>query len=727
MYRVFLIMLFTLTLTVGGCDQSFFEDPGLSPSDDDDDDDGGGPGSKAWADDDVSCSGDASCALGEVCIDHVCQMQRCADGPYSSELPVPDGFRFSTDRDLVLADESPWNGTYWADGYPVSGGAIDYSMSWPADSPIVDVTGGRLLEVGTEAVARAQQNSPVVIVGADTELALGFAPIALAAGDTDGERDGIDELIALSANGILSVCHVAIGSCDTWQIDADGIDVATGDVDGDGLDEVLLLVSFDGDEVLVAMNVEPDADESTQSVLSWANAELIRIDAGDLNGDGVDEIVGLEDDAGWFDWLLGESNDRVTIYSLIGEDISLVGGADTSPESIDLALGDIDGDDADEMLLLRGDNKVQVLTGDGVLAGGTDWALLSTTDITVTASPQRIASVDFDGDSPVARLVDGPSLVPGRVVPTTLIYYPPYDGEHSNGVSSIFAGQIESVSETYSDSVSLSVGIEVGVGASFMDIFGAKLSSKLQTKITQTHGEAFKERIGFRFTSEPDPELFGNSYGVIFLSVGCFHGYTYRFDDPSGLVGDNGEEFVALMPLEGTTTVWSTPRYNAMAREVGGMPLVEVPRVLGQPSSYPSSPSLPDGSPIPSSDLVFPDPPQFLVSDVGTLGWWLAAEEQETNSFAMDTQLDINAAVTVAGVTFGTDVGAGWGEGYSVSVGSEFFFGGGVPSIPDNPNTPEDEYAEYRFGFSPVVYRKHYADIEGNDAAMYVLDYTVGF
>jgi hypothetical protein len=81
----------------------------------------------------------------------------------------------------------------------------------------------------------------------------------------------------------------------------------------------------------------------------------------------------------------------------------------------------------------------------------------------------------------------------------------------------------------------------------------------------------------------------------------------------------------------------------------------------------------------------------------------------------------------VAGVTFGADVGAGWGEGYSVSVGSEFFFGGGVPPIPDDPNTPEDEYAEYRFGFSPVVYRKHYADSEGNDAAMYVLDYSVGF
>ena len=208
---------------------------------------------------------------------------------------------------------------------------------------------------------------------------------------------------------------------------------------------------------------------------------------------------------------------------------------------------------------------------------------------------------------------------------------------------------------------------------------------------------------------------------------GVVQDVAHEVDDPGNLVGDNGEEFVALMPVEGSTTVWSTPRYNAMAKAVGNLPLVEVPMTLGDPSSYATTPSLPDGSPIPAADMVFPDPPEFLVSDVGTLGWWLAAEEQETNSVAMESQLDINASVTVSGFTFGSEVGAGWGEGYSVSVGSEFFFGGGVPPIPDDPSTPEDEYAQYRFGFSPVVYRHHYTDPGGSDAAMYVLDYTVGF
>jgi hypothetical protein len=233
--------------------------------------------------------------------------------------------------------------------------------------------------------------------------------------------------------------------------------------------------------------------------------------------------------------------------------------------------------------------------------------------------------------------------------------------------------------------------------------------------------------VGHRFVSTPDPELFGNQYGVVFLSVGCFHSYIYRFDDPSGLVGDDGEEFVTLLPVDGTTTVWSTPRYNAMAEAVGGLPIIEVPMTLGDPRSYMSTPQLPDGTPIPAEDMVFPDPPEFLVSDVGTLGWWLAATETETNEVAMNTTLDVTTSVTVAGFTFGPQVGVGWGEGYAVSVGSQFLFGGGVPPIPNDPNTPEDEYAEYRFGFSPIVYRQHYTDAGGSQASLYVLNYTVGF
>ncbi|MEE2829509.1 MAG: VCBS repeat-containing protein, partial [Myxococcota bacterium] len=491
------LLVFSVVLLGIGCNQSFFEDPGLSPSDDDD----AGPGTQAWGDEDVTCTENSNCALGETCLDGVCQMERCSAGPYSSEPPVGDGFRFFEDRDVVLSDSTPWNGSYWADGYPVSDAGLDYSLSWGTESPITDIAGGRMLGVGEEVVARAAEDSPTVLVGADASISLGFSPIALASGDIDGGRDERDELIALSETGLFAVCDVTTQSCTGWEIQAEAIDVTAGDVDGDGRDEVLLLVKVDGNHALVSLNGESEGDESGLSIISWADAELRRIDAGDLNGDGIDEIVGLEDGSGWFDWLLGETKDRVLVYSVAIESIVQVAGADTHHNSIDLAVGDLDGDDTHELALLRSDNSVDFLRGDNLLAGGEEWQELYTSEIEVSADPERIATVDFDGDSPIARLVAGPDVVPGRVVPTTVVFFPPYDAEHSDGVSDIVAGEIDSSSETYSDSVSLSVGIEVGVGASFMDIFGAKLSAKFRNGVSRSHELTIRERVGHRFMS----------------------------------------------------------------------------------------------------------------------------------------------------------------------------------------------------------------------------------
>ena len=74
---------------------------------------------------------------------------------------------------------------------------------------------------------------------------------------------------------------------------------------------------------------------------------------------------------------------------------------------------------------------------------------------------------------------------------------------------------------------------------------------------------------------------------------------------------------------------------------------------------------------------------------------------------------------------FGADLGVGWGQGYSVRVGESAFFGGNLPPLPDNPDTPEDEYLEYAYTTMPFVYREHYTDADGNDAAYYVVSYAV--
>ena len=45
--------------------------------------------------------------------------------------------------------------------------------------------------------------------------------------------------------------------------------------------------------------------------------------------------------------------------------------------------------------------------------------------------------------------------------------------------------------------------------------------------------------------------------------------------------------------------------------------------------------------------------------------------------------------------------------------------------MPDNPNTPEDEYLDHAYTTMPFVYREHYTNADGEDAAFYVVSYAV--
>jgi hypothetical protein len=83
-----------------------------------------------------------------------------------------------------------------------------------------------------------------------------------------------------------------------------------------------------------------------------------------------------------------------------------------------------------------------------------------------------------------------------------------------------------------------------------------------------------------------------------------------------------------------------------------------------------------------------------------------------------------------------TDIGAGggvkkswdWstshGSGYSVTVGSSTDFGGVIPAIRDNPDTPEDEFKVWRYSFKPYVYRHHYKDNTGTTSGFFVITYA---
>jgi hypothetical protein len=68
---------------------------------------------------------------------------------------------------------------------------------------------------------------------------------------------------------------------------------------------------------------------------------------------------------------------------------------------------------------------------------------------------------------------------------------------------------------------------------------------------------------------------------------------------------------------------------------------------------------------------------------------------------------------------------AGWGKGYSLTLGETATFYGAIPPFRDDPETAVDEYTDNFYRVAPVVYMQDYTDSNGNTSAFYVQTYAV--
>jgi hypothetical protein len=673
-----------------------------------------GPGTNAWNDsDDVDCESDDDCSAGESCESGVCQLKRCTDPAYASVAPLGQQHVFVADIDLaIVGDDS------YVDGYEPNDGA--YLESWDLEGQkVLDVAGGDFEGKRPDSIAVVIEGSKKIKVqgpGGVRDLDVGdMSPRRVAAGDTDA--DGIDELVVFGSGGSIAICDLRDDSCQRADIEGVEVkDVTAGDVDGDGYDEAVFLVKVGDERQMVIWNLDADKTAQEQSVgWSFGDADLRSVAAADLDGDGVAEVVALHE-SGWADF----KDDRLFALDARSGDIKKERGI--NGHSIDVAAGDRNGDGKSEVAVLRSEQKFEVFkTTDGKLLESA-----YTKDLAVGNSASRIGALDWNGDSATGKLLSGPKLVSGSVLPIAAMTFPPYDRERSEGDGTVTIGSMETTEETMEETVSLHLALTATYGPDLGPIAKAEVSAYLMKDWSATHGLTTRMTVGQRYTLEADPAKYGDDYGGVILSCGCFHVYEYESDDPGDKIGGSGQPITVYVPVGGQTALWSTKRYNAMARALGGLPIIDIPTRVGDVASYPSSHQRLDGTSIPDDDKVFPEPPQYQVSDVGNVGWFLSVGETEFNKTAETTSIGMKATLGAFGASGSVEANVGFGTAYTIAVGKEAQFLGNVPPLPDDPETPEDEYQAYRYSFSPMVHREHYEDAAGEDAGFYVLSYSVG-
>ncbi len=664
-------------------------------------------------------------------MDGSCQVDRCSANIEPTEPPIGPVLTFLQDAEFAVADAEPLDGQYWATELSLNAIGVDYYET--VDSPIVDLFGGNFGITRAELYGfLVDDGRAITIPGALLDLPLDGTAIAAAAGDVDG--DGLDEMVAIDATNRLWVCEATVDGCVAYTVDdaLQQIDVTVADIDGDSIEEPVLLLLGDDASFLFGFDVHADDIGFVGSFFGQVDDTWVtRVAGGDADGDLVAELVVLRD-ACFFDLC---DDEMFLVRSAIVEDegVFQVAYRSSVPDDnlVDVAAADTDSDDRMEVLGLSSDNRVVVQR-----AGQTSFINVDIVeDLFETVSSTHIAMADHDGDAPRATLVDGPQAVEGDLVPLAVIVIPPYERQYSEGDAGISYGTSESSTMGESEGDSFGVNFSIGASGSIVPGLvsvkaGAKFSQKTST--TRRFRETYK--VGARHSVQGNPDLLGPNHAGVVLAWGCYDSYLYTVDDPDGKLSDgkvliNNGQMLLNVPTGGGEALYSSARYNAMAEKLGSIPVIDIPYEVGNPDTYPPGPEMLDGTPLQRDDLVFPEPGIYEVSDIGDTSFTLSYSQSETTSTTTSRSVGINGGVSVGSKIFGIDVGAGadwsWTDGYSVGVGEGAFFRGGSPPIPDNPDTPEDEFAVHKFRYQPWVYLQEWTNPFGEPTNYVVITYSV--
>jgi hypothetical protein len=369
-----------------------------------------------------------------------------------------------------------------------------------------------------------------------------------------------------------------------------------------------------------------------------------------------------------------------------------------------IVAGDLDGDGTDE---IAGYQDVYGLEGGKIVRpfgndvlGDWDSSKLERIALPVTSDPRdpTLCLANLDDDSLVVEY-EGVEMVWSNPVAMAFLASPPYwAGFNDDGSGQTTFGHSSGVSSTAQFTFGVSVGASVGFDLTVLGTGGsAKASIEQSVNASYSYGVSFTENVAYKANPGEDKVVFTSipydlySYSVLSSPTADFYGEAV------------GEMLHIMLPRKPAIYQMERQYFNDHNGDGYDIPATTASHTLGDPLSYPSEAER-NTLQLETASLggLFSSYSQNVgVGDSSTV-IGMQQLTTETTSLGWETKIKIEATAQVAGAQIGGSVSASFGASLTNTVTEGTSVEGSVPDI-----STGDFSAELGFHWGLMAYPVH--------------------
>jgi hypothetical protein len=474
-----------------------------------------------------------------------------------------------------------------------------------------------------------------------------------------------------------------------------------GDLDADGLNEILFIGEPVNSGVYYMMILEPNWDEDSGSFefsfkpdYESFNGVYIQLITpicaiADFDGDGKKEFMGhrhMYENLSETGGLFTKKSTVTDIYNPTNW------GTYGSAWDCSLAVGDFDGDmKADIAYITDSFHELFCL---GFNDAG-DWVRKGTGNITDTGVNYPYVTMgDYDGDSIVVEFLESETLFSDPHPIAVLASNPFWSGVDMVGTTSF--GTTTGSQVDREKSVGFSVGFSVGYESEgLFGLWSASVKTSFESSFDWTATESVSIVETYTYTTENEDKVVFTAipYDVYYYTV-------IQAPDP-----DMVDKVITVnLPRKPVTLPVERTYYNANNGGALDIDATVLTHIVGDPLTYPTYVMAGELIGLGGGEGIMMSTEMMGVGEgSGSTSIEMSVTNANGSGFAFDFSVTIEAEAGVGGFTAGTSEGFHYGESYSITTSDGMLYGGEVSNIPANDYDPDMGFSWGLFSYRDTL------------------------